>query len=210
MDTTRRDAGLLLAGYGLLTTIAFAMNGAPGGDYADQLVTHYLASSHRIVGFALCYLGIAGALCLLWFGLRARHVWEDAGETLRALAVAGAAVSIVGWFLDGGVLVSMAEGGHSLQTGISHPTVYVLTETGNLLAVCAPALLVGVAAIVLARRAGVPGWLRVTSVVAGICGILAPLFFTYFVFVLWTLVFGGWVALGGRRTRTEELQPSLV
>ena len=210
MDTTRRDAGLMMAGYGLLTTAAFAVNGAPGGDYTDQLVTSYLASSHRVVGFALCYLGIAGALCLLWFGLRARHVWADVGEALRALALAGAAVSIVGWFLDGGVLVSMSEGHRPVQTGVAHPMVYVLTETGNLMAVCAPALLVGVVAFVLARRAPMPTWLRVASVVAGVCGVLAPLFFTYFVFVLWTLVFGGWVALGGRRSRVEELQPSLV
>jgi hypothetical protein len=210
MDTTRRDAGILMAGYGLLTTVAFAASGAPGGDYTDTLVTHYLASSHRVAGFSLCYLGAAGALCLLWFGLRAGHLWEGTRESVRALALAGAAVSVVGWFIDGGVLVSMAEGGRSVQTGITHPTVYVLTETGNLLAVCAPALFVGVAALVLARRAPLPGWLRVASVVAGVCGILAPLFFTFFVFVLWTLVFGGWVALGGRRSATQELQPSLV
>ena len=97
-----------------------------------------------------------------------------------------------------------------MQTGITHPAVYVLTETGNLMAVCAPALLVGVAAIVLARRAALPGWLRVASLVAGICGILAPLFFTYFVFVLWTLVFGGWVALGRHRSGAKDLEPSLV
>jgi hypothetical protein len=210
MDTTRRQAGLLMAGYGLLTTAAFTTLGSPGGDYTDQLVPDYLADSHRVAGFALCYLGVAGALCLLWFGLRARHLWEGVGESVRALAVAGAAASVVGWFLDGGVLVSMAEGGSQVQTGVAHPVVYVLTETGNLLAVCAPALFTGVAALVLARRTPMPTWLRVFAGVAGVCGILAPLFFTYFVFVLWTLVFGGWMAVSGRRVETPEVQASLV
>lgn len=210
MDTTRRDTGLLMAGYGLLTTAAFSTAGAPGGDYTDQLVTNFLAGSHRFAELAICYLGVAGALCLLWFGLRARHLWEGAGESLRALAVAGASVSVVGWFLIGGVLVSMAEGGPQVQAGVAHPAIYVLTETGNLLAICAPALFMGVAAFVLARRTPMPAWLRVFAVVAGVCGILAPLFFTYFVFVLWTLVFGGWVALAGRRLEAPEPQASLV
>jgi hypothetical protein len=50
--------------------------------------------------------------------------------------------------------------------------------------------LVGVAALVLATRSTLPGWLRAFSAVAGLCGIFAPLFFTYFVFTLWTIVAG--------------------
>lgn len=73
---------------------------------------------------------------------------------------------------------------------------------------CAPALCVGVAAVVLAVRASFPGWLRVFSVLAGICGILAPFFFTYFIFVLWTLVAGGVVAARGR-TSVTPAQPVL-
>jgi len=97
-------------------------------------------------------------------------------------------------------VVSMAEGGRSVQLGVAHPVIYTLTETGNLLAICAPALFVGVAAIMMAVRLPQPRWLRVFSVVAGVCGILAPLFFTYFVFVLWTLAFSGWMLAGARRT----------
>ena len=55
---------------------------------------------------------------------------------------------------------------------------------------CAPAFFIGVAAIVLARGSVLPRWLRVFSVVAGVCGILAPAFFTLFLFLLWTLVCG--------------------
>ena len=85
--------------------------------------------------------------------------------------------------------MAMAEGGPTVQTGITHPAVYVLTEIGNLMAVCAPPCSSGSRSC--SPCGALPGWLRVASVVAGICGILAPLFFTYFVFVLWTLVFGG-------------------
>jgi len=54
-------------------------------------------------------------------------------------------------------------------------------------------------------------WLRAFSVVAGLCGILAPFFFTYFVFVLWTIATG--LTLLARRpsqAAATEPAPSLV
>ena len=123
------------------------------------------------------------------------------GEVLWGLAVAGTATSVVGAFVSGGVDVAMAEGGRTVQTGVPHPAVYLVTEIGNLLAVCSPALLVGVGAILLAARTPMPRWLRAFTGVAGVCGVLAPFFFTLFVFVLWTVVAGSpsWWLLGVRR-----------
>ena len=185
-----RAAGLGLITYGLGTTIAFVMLGAPGGDYEDTLVSSYIAQSHWPVAFAIAYLGAISALGLLVFGNAMRTMHPRTGELLWGLSVAAVSVSVVGWFVDGGLVVAMAEGGRTVQGGVAHPVVYLVTEIGNLLAVCAPALFIGVAAIVLSRKGSLPRWLRIFSVVAGVCGILAPGFFTLFVFVLWTLVFG--------------------
>ena len=186
---SRRAAGLALVGYGLITFIAFADN-APGGDYEDSMVTRFISTDHMWAAFGLAYLGILGAFGLLIFGLRIRDEAGSAGDLVNGLTTVGTATSLVGWFVTGGVAVSMAEGGATVRDHIAHPVVYTLSETGNLLAVCSPALCAGVAAIILAAKAPMPTWLRIFSLVAGICGILAPFFFTYFVFVLWTVVTG--------------------
>ena len=104
----------------------------------------------------------------------------------------------------------MAEGGSSVRAGVTHPTVYTLTEIGNLVSWCAPALFMGIVAILLSRATSLPRWLRVFSVVAGVCGILAPFFFTFFVYLLWTLVLGV-TLVAQRASSTPEVQaPSLV
>jgi hypothetical protein len=202
MEISRRAAGFGLLTYALATPVAFIVTGAPGGNYSDHLVRTYIASGHWVTAFVACYLGAAGALGLLVFGIRWYAAVGPAGDLLRGLAIAGAATSVVGWFVDGGVVVSMAEGGRTVQDGVPHVVIYTLTETGNLLAVCAPAFFLGVGAILMAARVSMPRWLKAFSVFAGVCGILAPLYFTYGVFALWAVVFSGWVIAGARRTAT--------
>ncbi|GAA1588629.1 MULTISPECIES: hypothetical protein [Kribbella] len=202
MHTIPRSAGLGLLGYGAGTAIAFLGSGSPGGGYDDAGITRYITGSHAVAGFTLWYVGALSALGLVVFGTGLRRI----ADQLRSLAIAAAATSVTGAFVSGGVLVAMAEGGEPVRTGVPHPVIYTITEIGNLLAVCAPALLVGVVAIVLAFRAGLPGWLRVFCLVAGICGVAAPFFFTYFVYLLWTVVAGATLAI----SRTRAPAPSLV
>lgn len=215
----RRTGGIALVTYGVVTTLAF-MNSAPGGAYSDSDVVAFISSGHSWAAFALAYLGIIGALAILVLGI---HLRDEVGangpngsvgsggsggsdgsgrDLVGALAVTGAATSLTGWFVTGGIAVAMAEGGAPVRDAIAHPVVYTLGEIGNLLAVCSPALCVGVIAIVLAARAALPRWLRVFSVVAGVCGILAPFFFTYFLFVLWTVVAGVFLSRSERGTAT--------
>jgi hypothetical protein len=189
-DHGGRAAGVGLITYGLGTTIAFGALGAPGGDYEAKLVPSYIAQSHWAAAFALAYVGALSALGLLVFGGAMRRMIPRNGDLLWGLSIAAVTVSVVGWFVDGGLVVAMAEGGKTVQSGVPHPVVYTVTEIGNLLAVCAPAFFIGVAALVLAVRSNLPTWLRIFSAVAGLCGIFAPAFFTLFIFVLWTLVCG--------------------
>jgi hypothetical protein len=203
---TRRAAGIGLLVYGLGTLVAFMSMGAPGGEYSTGGVTDFIARSHWVPAFVLAYLGAFCALGLLVFGRSLRSLLGEAGDTTWALAVAGTATSVVGWFVASGVDVAMAEGGKQVQDGVPAPVVYALTEIGNLLAVCSPAFFVGVAALLLSARLPMPVALRVFTVIAGVCGILAPLFFTYFVYALWTLVLGG-VLAASRSAHPVVVQP---
>jgi hypothetical protein len=56
-----------------------------------------------------------------------------------------------------------------------------------------------------------PCGLRVFTIVAGACGVLAPFLFTYFVFVLWTIVAGiGFAASRRPAPVVAPLMESLV
>jgi hypothetical protein len=206
MNHIPRSAGIALGVYGLGTAIAFGASGSPGGDYSTSGVTNYISFHHFWLTAGLWYLGALSALALLVLanGMRPQ---PGPGRLLAGLATIGAAVSLVGAFVSGGLAVAMAEGGPAVRHGVPHPVIYTITEIGNLLAVCAPALCLGVAAVVLATRtAALPRWLRAFSVVAGICGVLAPFYFTYFVFLLWTLVAA--IAIAARRNPAFTPHPA--
>lgn len=194
MSTSRRTAGLGLLAYGIATPAAFMAIGSPGGDYQDGAVATYMSSGHWLTAFVLAYVGAGATLGLLVFGRRMRHEVGRAGDLLWGLCVGATAVGVVGWFMVGGIAVAMAEGGQALTT-VPHPVVYLFSEVSNLVAVCASAFLVGVAALVLGARAALPAPLRVVSSVAGACGILAPLFFPVFLFWLWAIGTGAYLAV---------------
>jgi len=204
-STIPRSAGAGLLVYGLGTAVAYLGSGTPGGSYRPTMIHDYVARGHWATAFVLWYVGALAALGLLVVGAALRRTQRD-GDLLWGLSVGATAISVTGAFVAGGIEVAVAEGGHVVQSGVSAPVVYALGEIGNLLAVCAPALLVGVAALVLAARSALPGWLRAFSAVAGVCGILAPLFLTYFVFTLWTVV-AGITLMAARRDAARVLEP---
>jgi hypothetical protein len=206
MDT-RRAGGLGLLAYGIGTPVAFMSIGAPGGDYRAGTITTYMSSGHWAVAFVLAYLGAFASLGLLVWANGMKRELGGAAATVRGLALAGMSAGVVGWFLVGGLSVSFAEGGRSVFGAVPHPVVYVMSEMSNLVAVCASAFFVGAAALVVAvrLRGRIPGWLRVASYVAGPCGLFAPLFFPLFLFWIWAIVFGAWLA----RVPAAERVPAL-
>jgi hypothetical protein len=211
MTTIPRRAGAALLVYGLGVTVAFLSVGSPGGDYDPGNIASFVSRGHWPVAFVLAYVSALCSIGLMVFGQSLRTTLGEAvGDIVWGLCLAGTAVSVVGAFLVGGIDVAMAEGGTHVQTGVSQPIVYTLSEVGNLVAVCGPAFFAGLVALVLAAVSRLPMWLRAFAAVAGICGILAPFFFTYFVFVLWTIVTGV-VLLTTRSSRpVSEPAPSLV
>jgi hypothetical protein len=202
MTTSRRTAGLGLLVYGIATPAAFMSIDSPGGNYDDATVTAYVSRGHWVLDFLLAYLGAFAALGLLVFAGHLRRELRSGGDALWGLAVAGTAVAVTGWFMVGGVAVAAAEGGRSV-TGVPHPVVYEISEISNLVAVCASAFLVGVAALVLAARSDLPRPLRISSYVGGVCGILGPVFFPLFLFWVWAIVVGVWAIASGSRKATR-------
>jgi hypothetical protein len=208
----RRTAGLGLLTFGVGTLGAMLAAGIPGGDYEPAKVAAYLAQGHAPSSFVTGYVGVAAALALLAFGHGIRHELGRLGDTAWALSVVGAATSVVGWFIGIGVVVATAEGGAEVTTGVPLPVAHTIGEISGLLIGCAPALCVGLVALLLARST-MPGWLRAFAVLAGVCGILAPLFFTLFVFILWTVVAGAWLLARSRQPSEQSASdgiPSLV
>lgn len=197
MDTSRRAAGLGLLAYGLGTAVAFISIGAPGGDYSESTIVDYLAKGHWAIAMVLAYVGAFATLGLLVFANRMRQELGSAGEVLWGLALAGTAAGVVGWFLVGGISVSFAEGGG--LTDLPHSVIYLVSEMSNLIAVCASSFFIGLAIVVLAAKGGLPRGLRIASYIAGGCGVFAPLFFPVFLFWLWAIAVGGWMAATGTR-----------
>lgn len=209
---SRRTAGLGLLIFGVGTLTAMITAKVPGGAYEPDKVSAYIAQGHALQSFLIGYVGVAAALALLAFGHGIRHELPRFGETVWALSVIGAATSITGWFLGIGVVVSTTEGGPQITAGIPLPVAHTIGEIAGLLGGCAPALCVGVVAVML-WSSTFPMWLRACSVIAGACGILAPLYLTMFAFVLWTLIAGAWMTATANRTGQTEPElpvPSLV
>ena len=210
MDKSRA-AGLGLVVYAVGTLTGFLGVGAPGGEYHPDQVATYMSAGHQWTAFGFGYLGALSALGLLVFGHHARSLWPRVGEVIWPLTITATAVSIVGGFVTTGVVVAFTEAGDPVRQGVAPEVVAVFGEVGNLLALCGPAFFMGVAALVLARRAPLPTWLRVLSVVGGLSGILLPFYFTIPVYLLWVLALGVRAVAGGARAgRAVRLQESFV
>ncbi len=193
--TTRRLAGLALAGYALLTLVAFIASGVPGGDYEPDKVAAFLAGD-QATGIVLSWAALAAGFALLTVGRHAREaLGGPAGERAHDLGVVATSAATVGAFVHGGLLIALTEGGAGMAAGVPQPVAYTLGEMSNLLAVCAPAFALGALGLVLARHYPMPVWLRVATVIGALGGLTAPLFLTYFVFLLWALLLGAWWSL---------------
>lgn len=186
----RRITGLGLLTFGIGTLVTLMTVNIPGGDYEPTKVAGYLAQGHGVSTFVIAYVGVAALLGLLAFGHGMRTELGRWGDTAWALSIAAVTAGVVGWFVGAGVVVATTEGGPAITAGVPLPVAHTIGEIAGLLGGCAPALFIGVVALIMARAATLPMWLRVFSGVAGVCGILAPLFFTLFVFILWTVVTG--------------------
>lgn len=207
MNTTSRTAGIALLVYVIGTTVCFGSSMGPGGNYHDSDVIGFITDPDRWLHFTLYYVGALASLGLLVFGLALRRSTGPLGPLVVQLATVGTALSVAGAFVVGGFEVAMVEGGAAVRDPMPHAVAYTFGEFGNLLMLCGPSMFVGIIAIVLAVRTPMPGWLRGYSVIAGVCGILGPLYFTLGFFLIWALVFGVWMLIRRVPAATADPDP---
>ncbi len=189
MDTTRRAAGLGLLAYGIGTPIALIASAPPGGEYSEAAVVTFLSSGHAAPAIGAAYLGAVAAIGLLVFASRMRREVSSGSHLVSGLATAATAAAVIGWFLVGGMAVAFAEGGQAAAS-TPHQVVYLISEMSMLVAVYASAFCVGALALVLARHADLPRWLRTATYVGGVCGLLGAFYFPILLFWLWAVIVG--------------------
>lgn len=196
MNTSRRAAGFGLLAYGVVTPVGLTVSQLPGGEYIDGDVIKYISSGHRAIAIVLAALVGFASLGLLIFANRMRHELRSGGDLLWGLAVTGTALSLVGWFFVGGMAAAFAIGGEPVASGVPHPVVFLVTVMCLAVGVVFSSVFIGTAALVMASRATLPGWLRVVSYVGGLGGVLGgaiwlPLFLLWF----WAIAFGLWAVM---------------
>jgi hypothetical protein len=203
-----RAAGIAVLAYAVGTFVAMG-NAGPGGDFEDAGVTTWTSEAHRWGAFGVGYLGCFAALGLLVFTLGSHHrVTGPAAEVYRSLGVIGTGLAMVGWWLSAGIAVALTEGGPDVRAGMSQPVVYSLSEMANLLAVCAPALCLGVMGWILAARGEQPRWLRVLGAVGGTGGVLAAFYFVIPLYLIWLVALGVWTLRSARAEHEPVAGPS--
>ena len=199
-------AGIGALAFGILTFVAFFLANPPGSTYKLSDVAAYLAKGHRVVAIVAMYLGwlaVLGLICLLAH-LRG-YIGDLAGAGMAAsvfwgAGVAAAASIALGWCVEGGQIIAHLEGGKGLT--VTPQVTHLISEVGSVLFIFgAGSALLGFALItlMLASRTTLPGWLRWLTLVAGVCGIAGPAFFTFFLLLLWTIVVGVWLLLAARK-----------
>jgi hypothetical protein len=208
-------AGAGAIAFGVLTFLAFVVANPPGSTYKASDVERYLATGHRvsvIVAMYLGWLGVLGLICLLAH-LRG-YLGGVSGDSITrsvfwGAGIAAAASFALGWSVDGGQIIAHLEGGKSLA--VSPQVTHLISEVGSVLFIfgSGSALLgFGLIALALGSQQTLPRWLRWTTLVAGVCGVAGPAFFTFYLVLVWSIVVGGWLLLAGRVSSAETALPS--
>jgi hypothetical protein len=126
----------------------------------------------------------------------------DGAHTARifwATGVAAATSFAIGWALVVGVSIAHAYGGRGV---VVPPTLtYFMTEVGSVVIFGPAAILLGFALItlMLGSRPSLPGWLRWSTLVAGLGGVASLAYFPSVLLIAWGIVMGIWLLVTSRR-----------
>jgi hypothetical protein len=199
-------AGIGSIAFSVLTIVGLAVANPPGGTYKAADAAKYVAKGHHAAVFVSAYLfllAVLGLLCLLAYLRDLISATAEGARVARffwATGVAAAASFAVGWALVVGNAIAHAYGGRSV---VIPPTVtYLASELGFVVIFGPAAILLGFALITLmfGARMTLPGWLRWSTLVAGLGGVASLAWFPSFLLIAWGIVIGIWLLVTSRRS----------
>lgn len=211
----RRSAtlgGVGALAFAVLTFVGLLVASPPGGSYSVSEATDYVKSGHRATAIIASYAALAGVIGLICLVVHLRRLVAAASPDgfaapfFWAAGLAGATAIGVGWSVMAADVIARAEGGSGVV--LSPVLIYMFAEVGAIIVFGPGAVFLGVALLVLgfAAAALLPAWLRWLTVIAGIGGIAAPLFFPSFLLLVWGIAVGVWLLA----TREEPVPARLA
>ena len=201
-------AGVGSIAFSVLTIVGLALANPPGGTYKASDAEKYVTKGHHVALFASVYvllLAVLGLLLLLAYLrdlLSAAPDGERMARIFWAMGIGAATSFAVGWAIVLGNAIAHAFGGSGV---VVDPTVtYLASELGFSVVFGPAAILLGFAliAFVVGARTLVPTWLRWSTLVAGLAGVVSLAFFPAALVLLWGIVMGIWLLVPGRAPAT--------
>ena len=201
-------AGVGSIAFSVFTIVGLALANPPGGTYKASDAEKYVTKGHHVAVFASVYvllLAVLGLLLLLAYLrdlLSAAPDGERMARIFWAMGIGAATSFAVGWAIVLGNAIAHAFGGSGV---VVDPTVtYLASELGFSVVFGPAAILLGFAliAFVVGARTLVPTWLRWSTLVAGLAGVVSLAFFPAVLVLLWGIVMGIWLLVPGRAPAT--------
>ena len=201
-------AGIGSIAFSVLTIVGLALANPPGGTYKASDAVKYVAKGHHVAVFASVYvllLAVLGLLLLLAYLrdlLSAAPDGERMARIFWAMGIGAATSFAVGWAIVLGNAIAHAFGGSGVV--VDPAVTYLATELGFSVVFGPAAILLGFAliAFVVGVRTLVPTWLRWSTLVAGLAGVVSLAFFPAALVLLWGIVMGIWLLVPGRAPAT--------
>jgi hypothetical protein len=197
-------AGVGSIAFSVLTVVGLALANPPGGTYKASDAAKYVAKGHHVAVFASVYVLLLAVLGLLLLLAYLRDLLSAApdGERLArifwAMGIGAATSFAIGWAIVLGNAIAHAFGGSGVV--VDPAVTYLASELGFSVVFGPAAILLGFAliAFVIGGRALVPAWLRWSTLVAGVAGVVSLAFFPAALVLLWGIVMGIWLLVPSR------------
>jgi hypothetical protein len=204
-------AGVGGLAFAILPMVAFAITNPPGGNYSASDIADFVTKGHRTSVFVSMYVVLLSAVGLALLLARLREAVEGARRPLFwGLAVGAVTGWVVGYALVIAVPAAMAFGGAS-HVVLTSPTIFTFAEAGWAIMFGAGGLLLGCALIVFAAGPVTePGWVRWSTLVAGIAALGGLAWFPFFVVYAWSLILGLRLVVTAARGRVPEAHAQLA
>lgn len=197
-------AGVGSIAFSVLTIVGLALANPPGGTYKASDAVKYVAKGHHVAVFASVYVLLLAVLGLLLLLAYLRNLLSGAPDGERvarifwAMSIGAATSFAIGWAIVLGNAIAHAFGGSGVV--VDPAVTYLASELGFSVVFGPAAILLGFAliAFVIGGRALVPAWLRWSTLVAGVAGIVSLAFFPAALVLLWGIVMGIWLLVPSR------------